>query len=77
MFHHIVDPRTGISPKLSSSVSVIAKTAMDADALSTSVFIMNPTDGIRFVESFPECECLVIAEGGGIFQSAGWRSVAI
>ncbi|MCP4574692.1 MAG: FAD:protein FMN transferase, partial [Deltaproteobacteria bacterium] len=38
MFHHIVNPKTGMSPDLNASVSVLADTAMDADALSTSVF---------------------------------------
>ena len=37
MFHHIVNPQSGFSPSASDSVSVMAETAMDADALSTSV----------------------------------------
>lgn len=77
MFHHIVDPGTGRSPELSISVSVLAHTAMDADALSTSVFVMNPHSGVSFIDSLPECECLVIAKGNKTFRSAGWKSVAI
>jgi thiamine biosynthesis lipoprotein len=77
MFHHIINPRKGLSPKLNTSVSVIAGTAMEADALSTSVFVMNPTHGTRFVDTLPQRECLVIAKGGKIFKSAGWKSVPI
>jgi thiamine biosynthesis lipoprotein len=77
MFHHIIDPRTGLSPLLSTSVSVIALTAMDADALSTSVFVMNPTHANRFINSLKGCECLVISKGGKTFKSSGWNSVAI
>jgi thiamine biosynthesis lipoprotein len=77
MFHHIVDPRTGLSPRLSSSVSVIARTVMDADALSTSAFVMKPTNANRFINSLQGCECLVIAKGGRTFKSSGWKSVAI
>ena len=77
MFHHIVDPRTGLSPRLSSSVSVTAHTAMGADALSTSVFVIEPTNANRFINSLPGCECLVIARGGRTFKSSGWKSVAI
>ena len=77
MFHHIIDPRTGLSPVLSTSVSVIAQTAMDADALSTSVFVMDPTRANRFINSLKGCECLVIAKGGKTFKSSGWNSVAI
>lgn len=76
IFHHIVDPGTGQSPGLSTSVSVLARTAMDADALSTSVFVMNPAQGSRFINSLPACECLVIARGGQKFRSAGWKDAA-
>jgi len=74
MFHHIVNPTTGLSPELSTSVSVLAKTAMDADALSTSVFVMNPIVGTRFIDSIPKCESLVVAKGGKIFKSTHWKS---
>lgn len=73
MFHHIVDPKKGISPQLSSSVSVISKTAMDADALSTAVFVMGPSHGIRFLDRHPGCEGFVIGKGGRKFKSSGWR----
>ncbi len=76
MFHHIVDPDTGLSPGASTSVSVTASTTMDADALSTSVFVMNPIRGTRFINTLPGCECLVIARGGEKFRSTGWRGVA-
>lgn len=77
MFHHIVDPRTGLSPRLTSSVSVTAPTTMEADALSTSVFVMNPVRGTRFINSLPHCESLVIARGGSQLESRGWKSGAI
>ena len=77
MFHHIVDPRTGLSPELSTSVSVIAQTAMDADAMSTASFVMEPMQATSFIESLPKCECLVIAKGGKKFRSSGWNTAAI
>lgn len=76
MFHHIVDPKTGLSPEASTSVSVIADTAMDADALSTSVFVMNPVRGTRFINGLKRSECLVIARGGQKFRSRGWKGAA-
>ncbi|MBN2419343.1 MAG: FAD:protein FMN transferase, partial [Deltaproteobacteria bacterium] len=36
IFHHIADPKTGFSPVLNSSASIIAPTAMEADALATA-----------------------------------------
>jgi FAD:protein FMN transferase len=77
MFHHIVNPRTGISPRLASSVSVTAETTMEADALSTGVFVMGPGEGTQFINTLPSCECLVIARDGAQSKSNGWKSAAI
>lgn len=77
MFHHIIDPRTGLSPHTNTSVSVRATTAIEADALSTGVFIMTPTQGARFIEAIPKCECLLISREGTKFKSAGWKRSAV
>ena len=74
MFHHIVNPRTGLSPHASTSVSVMASTTMKADALSTSVFVMDPAQGVRFINSLPQCECLVITKENRRMKSGGWKS---
>jgi FAD:protein FMN transferase len=77
MFHHIVDPHTGHSPVESTSVSVLAGTAMEADALSTTVFVMAPEHGTRLINSRPGCESLVITKGNQKIPSAGWKSAAV
>jgi len=74
MFHHIINPNTGLSPDESTSVSVLAETTMDADALSTSVFVMNPERGTRFINLLPKCESLVVAKGNRKIKSSGWKS---
>ena len=73
VFHHIVDGRSGISPEISASVTVKADTVMDADALATSVFVMQPTLGINFINSQPDCECLVVGNNGLVAKSKGWK----
>ncbi|WP_136795412.1 MULTISPECIES: FAD:protein FMN transferase [Desulfosediminicola] len=73
VFHHIVDSKTGHSPQLSTSVTVMASTVMDADALSTSVFVMEPVDGVKFINSQPDTECFVIDRSGKATHSAGWQ----
>jgi thiamine biosynthesis lipoprotein len=77
MFHHIVDPHTGHSPDESASVSVLAGTTMEADALSTTVFVMAPERGTRFINSRPGCESLVVTKGNQKIPSAGWKSAAV
>ncbi len=73
MFHHVVDPRTGISPRHSASVSVRAESVMAADALSTAVFVQKPADGVRFIDSLQNTECFVLDETGERFTSRGWK----
>ncbi|MBW2096063.1 MAG: FAD:protein FMN transferase [Deltaproteobacteria bacterium] len=77
MFHHIVNPRTGLSPHADASVSVMAPTTMEADALSTSVFVMDPAEGIQFIDSLPRYECLILSATGTMKKSRGWKSAAI
>lgn len=74
LFHHIVSSRTGRSPLLNSSVSVLAPTTMAADALATALFVMEPVEGLRFIESRPFCECLIVDANGRQLRSRGWKS---
>jgi thiamine biosynthesis lipoprotein len=48
--HHILDPRTGSSADAVASVTVVASTAMAADALATAAFVLGPIAGIRLLE---------------------------
>lgn len=58
--HHLLDPRTGHSPTALASVSVVAPTALEADALSTAVFLMGPDHGRALVESLPGVDALFV-----------------
>jgi thiamine biosynthesis lipoprotein len=77
LFHHIVNPMTGVSPCSSVSVSVSANTTMEADALATSVFVMNPREGTELINSIPDCSSLVVAKEGSLLKSNRWKSLAI
>jgi len=44
MIGHIVDPRTGKNPEGPLSVTVVAPTSTEADALSTTLFVEGPHD---------------------------------
>ena len=48
--HHIIDPRTGQPADEVASATVVAPTAMAADALATAAFVMGPADGIQWLE---------------------------
>lgn len=49
--HHLLDPRSRHSPAGVASVTVIAPTAMAADALSTAAFVLGPRDGLRLLQT--------------------------
>ena len=49
--HHILDPRTGTAAAGSASATVIAPTAMLADAVATAAFVLGPSGGIDLCES--------------------------
>ncbi|HXF95704.1 MAG TPA: FAD:protein FMN transferase, partial [Gemmatimonadales bacterium] len=73
-FHHIVDAGTGRSPRHNAAASVLAPTAMAADALATAVFVLPPARGLALVDSLAGCACLIIGADGRQWRSAGWRS---
>ena len=71
-FHHIVDARTGRSPDHCVSATVMAPTAIAADALATAVFVIAPLESIRFVETLAGCACFVLGADGRRLASRGW-----
>lgn len=48
--HHLLDPRTGTSATAAVSATVIAPTAMLADALATAAFVLGPVRGLALLE---------------------------
>lgn len=66
---HILDPRTGEAASGVLAVSVVARTAFEADALSTAVFVLGPAEGLELLEKrgaagiflVEEEDCLVLS----------------
>jgi len=72
-YHHILDPRTGTSATGVRSVTIIGPDTTTTEGISKSVFIMGPERGIRFVESFPGADAVIIDGGGNMHYTAGLR----
>ena len=64
-YSHIIDPRTGkpIQHNL-VSVTVLADTAMDADAYATALTVMGPERALEFAEQKGLAVLLITRENG-------------
>lgn len=62
--HHVIDPRTGRSPLAVSSATVVAPTAMEADALSTACMVMDPDAAFDLLAALPGVEGRIISKTG-------------
>ena len=74
--HHIFDPSTGRSPAEFSSVSVVAATATEADALSTAVFVLGLERGARLVAEIRRADALFVLKDGSVRATAGFPRAA-
>ncbi len=59
-YHHILNPKTGYPAKENISATVIADTAVLADAWSTAAFLMNKNEAIEAANSTDGVEVLII-----------------
>jgi thiamine biosynthesis lipoprotein len=73
-YHHILDPRTGYPSKGCMSVTVVAKNALEADALATAAFVLGPEEGLALLEKLPDIEGVVVDSNGKITASSGLTS---
>ncbi len=72
-YHHILNPKTGLPADRCISVTVITKTAMVADILSTAVFVLGWEDGLRLIENTPDTEALVVTSNKLVKLSSGMK----
>ena len=69
--HHILNPKTGYSAAGCISVTIIAESCTQADALATGVFVMGAQEGMGLVESLDDVECLIVDADRIIHRSSG------
>ena len=70
--HHLLDPRTGISPTELSAVSVVAPTALEADALSTALFVLGSGRAKEMVGFMDRVDALFVSKSGDITATDGF-----
>ena len=69
---HIVDPRAGTAAAATASVTVVAPTAMLADALGTAAFVLGPVEGIALLTRHG-VEGLIVTPALERHETPEWR----
>jgi len=68
-YHHILDPRTGHPADASRSVTVLARSALLADALDDTIFILGPEKGLKLLESYPGTGAVIVDANNKVWIS--------
>ncbi len=74
-YHHILDPKTGYPARGLRSVSVLAKTTMEADALATALFVLGKGKAIRWLAKHPEYQAVLVDDTRRVYASRSLKPV--
>jgi FAD:protein FMN transferase len=72
--HHLIDPRTGASPRTLRSVTILANDGLTSEALSKTVFVMGVERGMALIESLHDVDAVVVDAQGTLHCSSGLLS---
>jgi thiamine biosynthesis lipoprotein len=70
---HILDPRTGEPAPEIGSVTVWTDGALTADCLSTGLYVMGPEAAMRWAETHPDVEVLILRGDGEALATPGLK----
>lgn len=77
-YHHIVDPKTGHPADSGlAAVTVVAQSALLADAYSTALFVMGQEEGLRLVEADERLEAVFVTRDGTVTCSSGLQETFV
>ena len=68
-YHHIIDPSKGQSAREVISTTILADRSTDADALSTSVFILGVQQGLELINGLSGISAIIIDKRGKVHYS--------
>lgn len=72
---HILDPQTGRPPAGVLSATAVADDVATANAVTTSLTVMDPAKGLRWAQGLARVDCLIVAADGSILATPGWKGL--
>jgi thiamine biosynthesis lipoprotein len=69
--HHLIDPKTGASPRSVRSVTILAEDGLTSEALSKCLFVMGLERGMQLIEAQPGVDAVVVDAAGALHFSSG------
>jgi thiamine biosynthesis lipoprotein len=69
--HHVLDPRTGESPRGVRSVTILADDGLTSEALSKTVFVLGLKRGMALIERMAGVDAVVVDAAGALHFSSG------
>jgi thiamine biosynthesis lipoprotein len=69
--HHLIDPKTGSSPRSVRSVTILADDGLTSEGLSKCLFVLGLERGMRLIESLSGVDAVVVDAAGALHFSSG------
>lgn len=74
LYHHILNPKTGYPYENNLlGITILSKTSLQGDALSTTCFVMGLEDGMALIESLPDVEAIFITDDYQLHYSSTYK----
>jgi FAD:protein FMN transferase len=75
-YSHVIDPRTARPVSAIASASVVAATAMDADAIATVFSVIDDDERFRFAQKLePDVAYCIVRADGSVDHNQRWNSL--